>query len=324
MRKRRSGHATTPTQRRRDLRINIWLLRHLQVALSSLGRLARTPLPSLMTAAVIGIALALPTGLHLLLQNLQQLSGSWDGAATISLYLQREIREERAKELMGQLGMRPDISRVRLIGREQALQEFRQLSGFGAALDTLQENPLPAVLVIEPDALHRDPQAAENLRLELQQLPEVKLAQLDLQWVQRFQAISRIAGRLVLVIGSLLAAAVLLIVVNTIRLEIQNRQAEIEITKLVGATNAFIRRPFLYLGIWYGLFGGLIAWLLTSLSLWFIATPVARLTTLYDSNFQLQGMNLPTFSLLICGSTLLGLGGAWLAVGRHLSEIEPG
>jgi len=247
MRKRRSGHATTPTQRRRDLRINIWLLRHLQVALSSLGRLARTPLPSLMTAAVIGIALALPTGLHLLLQNLQQLSGSWDGAATISLYLQREIREERAKELMGQLGMRPDISRVRLIGREQALQEFRQLSGFGAALDTLQENPLPAVLVIEPDALHRDPQAAENLRLELQQLPEVKLAQLDLQWVQRFQAISRIAGRLVLVIGSLLAAAVLLIVVNTIRLEIQNRQAEIEITKLVGATNAFIRRPFLYL-----------------------------------------------------------------------------
>jgi cell division transport system permease protein len=158
---------------------------------------------------------------------------------------------------------------------------------------------------------------------DLRLLSEVDFAQLDMQWVRRFHAIADIARRAVLVLASLHGLAVLLIVINTIRLEIQNRLAEIEITKLIGATDAFIRRPFLYSGIWYGLFGGLIAWLLVSVSLALLDAPVARLAGLYGSGFRLEGMNILILLMLVSGSTLLGLGGSWIAVGRHLNEIEP-
>lgn len=304
-------------------RLDVWLLRHLQVALSSLGRLVRSPVSSLMTSAVIGIALALPTGLHLLLSNAQALSGNWDGAATVSLFIRQETTDQQLNQLLERLRLRGGIAGVRLISREQALEEFRLLSGFAAALEALEENPLPAVIVVEPQPAHSTPLAAEALLAQLKQLPEVDFAQIDLQWVKRFHGITEIARRAVLLLVSLLGMAVLLIVVNTIRLEIQNRHAEIEISKLIGATDAFIRRPFLYSGIWYGLCGGLVAWLLVALSLWLLDAPVARLAGLYNSSFDLQGMDFSTFSLLLGGSTLLGLAGSWVAVGRHLSAIEP-
>ena len=310
-------------RQRRRLHIDIWLLRHLQVALASLGRLSASPLSTLMTSAVIGIALALPGGLHLLLDNAQALSGSWDGAATISLYLKDDADREQAGQLAAQLRRQQGIAEVRQIDRTQALEEFRSLSGFAEVLDTLGENPLPHVLVVRPDPEHSGPESAEGLLEQLQQLAPVEFAQLDLQWVKRFHALTEIAGRALLVLASLLALAVLLIVVNTIRLEIQNRHSEIEITKLVGATDAFIRRPFLYLGGWYGLLGGIIAWLLVSLSLWLLDAPVSRLASLYHSGFELAGLDLGGSLVLLCGGTLLGLVGAWIAVGRHLSRIEP-
>ena len=226
-------------------RLDVWLLRHLQVALSSLGRLVRSPVSSLMTSAVIGIALALPTGLHLLLSNAQALSGNWDGAATVSLFIRQETTDQQLNQLLERLRLRGGIAGVRLISREQALEEFRLLSGFAAALEALEENPLPAVIVVEPQPAHSTPLAAEALLAQLKQLPEVDFAQIDLQWVKRFHGITEIARRAVLLLVSLLGMAVLLIVVNTIRLEIQNRHAEIEISKLIGATDAFIRRPFL-------------------------------------------------------------------------------
>ena len=298
-------------------------MRHVQVALASLGRLARAPLSSLMTILVIGIALSLPTGLHLLLLNVQQLGNSWDGAASISLYLRQELTREQVGELAGLVRRIPGIERVQTIDRDQALEEFRRLSGFSGALDALEDNPLPAVLVATPDAGHSDPGPAEQLLKRLQALDGVEFGQLDLQWVRRFQAITQIARRGVMVLASLLAVSILLIVVNTIRLEIQNRHAEIEITKLIGGTDAFIRRPFLYLGIWYGLFGGIAAGLLVGLSLWLLKGPVTRLAGLYDSDFGLTSMNLATLAGLIGFSVLLGLGGAWLAVARHLHRIEP-
>lgn len=308
---------------RRRLRLDTWLLRHLQVALASLGRLVRAPLSSLMTSAVIGIALALPSGLHLLLDNTQTLSGSWEGAATISIYLKQESSREQVESLAARLRRQQGIAEVRLISRDQALTEFRRLSGFGEVLDTLGENPLPDVLVIEPDAAHSSPRTAGELLNRLRKADEVDFAQLDMQWVRRFHALTEIAGRAVLVLATLLGLAVLLVVVNTIRLEIQNRHTEIEITKLIGATDAFIRRPFLYSGIWYGLLGGIIAWLLVSLSLWLLDAPVARLAELYGSGFELAGLGFTRSMLLLGGSTLLGLGGSWIAVGRHLNRIEP-
>ena len=317
--KRRSARISS----RRSWRVDIWLLRHLQVALSSLGRFAHSPLSSLMTSAVVGIALALPAGLHLLLNNLQALSGNWDGAATISLYLEQRLEPTGIEQLVGHLQLDPAVGDLELISSDQALAEFRRLSGFSGALDTLDENPLPAVVVVEPTVEQSSPEAAAALLERLEALDGVDFAQLDLQWVRRFQAITDTARRAVLVLASLLGMAVLLIVVNTIRLEIQARQAEIEISKLIGATNAFIRRPFLYSGFWYGLFGGLIAWLLVTLSLWLLDAPVARLAGLYQSSFELAGIDLLNLLLLLTGGALLGLLGSWVAVGRHLHQIEP-
>lgn len=309
--------------RRRQISPRIWLIRHLQVALSSLGRLARTPFSSLMTIAVIGIALALPSGLHLMLSNVRTLSNSWDGAASISVYMVQTASDETAAVLAKQLHTDPEISEVRVITHQQALTEFRQMSGFSGILSTLEENPLPAVLVVKPDQNLNDPGKAQNLATRLSALENVEFAQLDLQWVTRFHAITEIANRVVWVVASLLGLAVILIIVNTIRLEIQNRHAEIEISKLIGATDSFIRRPLLYSGAWYGLFGGLVSWLLVTLSLLLLSAPVSRLAGLYQSDFELVGIDFNIFIVLLSSGALLGLAGSWIAVARHLHNIEP-
>jgi cell division transport system permease protein len=276
-----------------------------------------------MTSAVIGIALALPVGLHLLIDNLQQLSGGWERGTDISLFLKQEIGDEQAAALADKLRRHQRIASIRLIGKNEALEEFRRLSGFGQAIEALDNNPLPALLVVQPKAEFSDARSAQRLVQELGLLPEAELVQLDLQWVKRLQALARIAQRGVLVLASLLGLAVLLVVGNTIRLEIQHRHAEIEISKLIGATDAFIRRPFLYTGIWYGLFGGSLAWLLVSLSIGLLSGPVAALAGLYQSTFQLTPLDAGGALLLLSGSAGLGLGGSWLAVARHLNKIEP-
>ena len=301
----------------------IWVLRHIQVSLASLGRLVRLPLSTLMTSAVIGIALALPVGLHVALGHLQAISGGWDGAATISLFLKQDVKTETAEKLAQKLKAKPEVAEVEFVSREAALDEFRQLSGFGEALDALDSNPLPALLVIKPTREHSNPTSTQQLIKELDLLSEADLVQLDMQWVRRFHALTEIARRGVFVLATLLGLAVLLIVGNTIRLEIQNRHAEIEISKLIGATNAFIRRPFLYAGFWYGLFGGIIAWLLVTVSILTLDDPVSQLASLYHSSFELSLVNLMTTTVLLGGSALLGLLGAGISVGRHLSAIEP-
>jgi cell division transport system permease protein len=300
-----------------------YLVRHAQVALSSLGRLYRAPLASLMTAAVIGIALALPCGLYLLTSNLQRLGTQWDGGANLSLFLRHDITINQAKALARKLRSWSEIDALRLITPQEALSEFRELSGFGSTLDALDENPLPAVLAVKPSASATDADAAASLLKRLQQLPEVELAQLDLQWVRRFNAIVDIVRRSIWVMATLLGLAVLLITGNTIRLEIQNRREEIEITKLIGATGAFIRRPFLYSGLWYGLSGALLAAVLVELAFLQLDSPVRQLAGLYQSGFSLKALSLIETLGLLLGGAVLGLLGAWLAVGRHLAAIEP-
>ena len=274
-----------------------------------------------MTLAVIGIALALPAGLHALLANLQAVTAGWQGEARLSLFLERSVPEARARALAAELRRRPDVRAVELITPEQALAEFRALSGFGEALDALDENPLPAVLAITP--AEDDPEALAALAARLRALPEVELAQLDLEWVRRLHAILALARRGVAVVAALLAVAVLLVVGNTIRLEIQNRREEIVVAKLIGATDGYIRRPFLYSGLWHGLIGAALAWLLVEGALTLLRGPAARLAELYGSAWRLTGLDARASLLLVAGGALLGLAGAWLAVGRHLREIEP-
>lgn len=334
MRKRQGVRQTPPVASPRELRqgasrghqkswLSAYFTLHLTMAVQSLGRLFRTPFATLMTTAVIGIALALPTGLHVMLDNLQQAGGNWDGSTQVSLFLKQQISEDQALALSRRLEQRSDIKAVHYISAEQALAEFQSQSGFGAVLDNLDNNPLPSVLVLHPLLQGDNPAQAESLINGLKQLPEVEVAQLDMQWLKRLFAILDTVQRGVMIIAVLLGLAVLLIVGNTIRLAIENRRDEIIITKLIGATNAFIRRPFLYFGIWYGFFGGLLSLILVDVSIFLLQEPVTRLTGLYGSAYSLELLNLNLAGLILGGGMLLGLCGSWIAVGRHLSQIEP-
>jgi len=320
-RRRRSARRSTRAQ---PLHLSaIWLSHHLQEALASLGRLLRSPLQTVMTVAVIAIALTLPSGLYLVTRNLNTLSGSWDQGATISLFLKKETDMAQARALARSLEASPKLSRITLISPEEALAELSSQDGFGEAIAQLEENPLPVVLALQPTQHLWASGMLERLASELEALPQVDFARLDTQWVRRFQAIVRLVQRGVLLLGGILALAVLLVVGNTIRLEIENRRGEIEIMELVGATPGFIRRPFLYTGCWYGLLGGIGAWLLTALALILVQGPVSRLAALYSTQFPISGLGAAASLAMLGGSLLLGFVGSWISVERHLAMADP-
>ena len=307
----------------RNAPLKAYFLHHIRVFISSLGELTRRPIASMMTITVIAIALALPSGMYLLLHNVNQISADWDSSAQMSLFIKDNISKKKVERLASRLNLRNDIESTKIITPEQALEDFVRISGFGDALNSLDKNPLPAVIVLQPIIDNENPLQVSQLLHDMKQLPEVDIAQLDLDWVKRLYTMLDIANRAVWVISILLGIAVLLTVGNTIRLDIQNRKEEIIVTKLIGATNAFIRRPFLYTGLWYGLIGSLLALALTSIALSLLSTPVQKLASLYNSNFELIGLSLDNSLMLILTSCVLSLGGSWLAVGRQLSKIEP-
>lgn len=312
----------TPSSPQNSL-FTAYLVHHLRVFVASLGHLSRAPVATLMTSAVIAIALALPSGMFVVIGNLGGLSQSWDGSTQISLYLKQSVSPQQAQSMADRLRLHRDIDAVHLIDKAAGLKQFSANSGFGDALKYLDDNPLPNVLVVQP---HIDPAHPENISQLLHELEaekRVDLAQLDMEWVKRLYTLLELAQRAVWIVGGLLALAVLLIIGNTIRLDIESRRAEIEVSKLIGASNAFIRRPFLYTGLWYGLLGGILAWILTAISLGLLDDPVQRLSGLYQSSFQLTGLSFGQAMNLLALSCLLGLIGSWLAVGRHLSAIEP-
>ncbi len=301
--------------------LKAWLRDHVRVALTSLGRLYRNAGTSLMTAAVIGIALSLPAAMQVLVSNARIVSGSWDGAARLSLYLKTSVSEADARTLSGTVQNMDGVASVQLITADQALAEFKKLSGFGEAAAVLDKNPLPAVLVVTPK--DTSPEGAAALQQQLAGNPEVDQVRLDLQWLKRLNSILDIVRRVTDILAALLGLAVILVVGNTIRLEIGGRRTEIEVSKLLGATDSFIRRPFLYHGAWYGLAGGLIACILVVAAVMLVEGSVSRLAGLYGSSFALQGLGFFGALGLLAGGSLLGWAGSWLAVARHLRAIEP-
>ena len=309
---------------RTDLRghAKAWIQHHRLSAADSLMRVLDSPGSSVLTWLVIGIALALPVGLNVALDNVSQVSAGWDSPAQISLFLQGEVSPDRLRELEAEMGARQDVSKTRVISREEALDEFRSLSGFADILASLQQNPLPDLILVTPDAALDGP-AVSALRVELQGNSDVAEAVLDMEWLQRLNSLMELSRRLVLAIGGMLVVGVMLILGNTIRLAIENRRDEIVIVKLVGGSNGFVRRPFLYTGLWYGVGGGVLAALLVSVALWSLEKPISDLAMLYESAFQLSGLGvMGSLNLVILGG-LLGLAGAWLAVSRHLARIQP-
>lgn len=300
-----------------------WLLEHVRSLVATLGRLSREPVSSFLTAAVIGVTLALPAGLHVLVQNVSAISYSWEGSLQASLFLRDEVTPERGRALVRELESRQDVAKASYISREQSMAEFRELSGFGEALDLLADlNPLPAVIVVTPqrDLPEERMQALMN---QLALLPEVEVAKLDQKWLERLYAILAIVERAVLIIAAVLALAVIVTVGNTIRLEIEARREEIIVMKLIGAPDSFIRRPFLYTGLWYGLGGGAFAWLLVQGAIFALAAPARRLAGLYESSYTLVGLTAEATGLVLAAGVALGVLGAAWTVGRHLGRYEP-
>jgi cell division transport system permease protein len=317
---RRDGASQSRT-RVRDL-YNSWLGHHRLSAADSLQRILDNPVSSVLTWLVIGIALALPMGLSVALDNVGRLSASWDSPAQISLFLQDEVSQDDARELESALAQRQDVAQTRFVSRDEALEEFRTLSGFADVLASLQDNPLPHLILVSPIDGNKGTVAA-GLRTELEGYPEVGQAVLDMEWLQRLNSLMQLSRRLVMAVGGLLVLGVMLILGNTIRLAIENRRDEIVIIKLVGGSNAFVRRPFLYTGLWYGVGGGFFAAVLVAAALWFMQHPVSELARLYQSEFRLHGLGIMDGLNLVLLGGLLGLGGAWLAVARHLTAIQP-
>ncbi|UCG73983.1 MAG: ABC transporter permease [Chromatiales bacterium] len=299
-----------------------WLTRHAQNCVASVGRLVAHPGGTLLTVAVIGVSLALPAGLNILVRNGEALAGGWESVRDFSVYLQPGAELANAQALVNELENVVDIQSVELVTADAALKELRDSGGFAGVLDGLEKNPLPHTLVVRPKA--EVPAAnLERLAAELGKRDIVDQVRLDTDWVARLNALLDLTRRGIWLAAGLLVGAVVVIVGNTIRLDIENQRAEIEVAKLLGATDAFVRRPFLYAGFWYGLVGGLFALAVVAGGLALLGGPVARLSMLYGGSFRLVGLDGTSSLAVVGGGLLAGLAGAWVAVARHLAAIQP-
>ncbi|MGI0154047.1 MULTISPECIES: permease-like cell division protein FtsX [Pseudidiomarina] len=303
-------------------RFVMFWVHNVQQALASLGELLRYPLASMMTMAVLGLSLTLPATLYVVVKNTESLGADWQNAAEITLFLRKDLTQQEVDTVHKRLSLSSAIESVRWIDKQQALSEFKEQSGFGDALAALQQNPLPDVLIVTPVAAQRSAATARQLLSQLQQEREVAEARLDLDWLTRLEAILAVIRHGLSALALLLCVAVVLIVGNTIRLNINSKRDEIMVMKLVGATDAYIQRPFLYTGIWYGLVGGVIAWVATALIIWWISGTVAHVSELYQSQFRIEGLNFSEMMVLWLVAIGLGLLGSYLAVRKHVRTIE--
>ena len=303
--------------------LSILFERHAQALLGSLGRLARQPLATLLTVLVIGIALALPAALYLAVANMRSVTRGLDDTVQLSVYFRLSTTEAEAKKAAAAIAARHGIAETKLVSPDEGLAEFQKLSGIGDALKALPDNPLPWLLQVRPAPPQDSAAAVESLAAELRKMDGVDLVEADTAWVRRLHAIEDTMQQLVLLVAAVLAAGVLAVVGNTIRLEINGRRAEIEVTKLVGGSNAFVRRPFLYSGLWQGLAGGLLAAGLVTIGLMVLEPFVARLAAAYGSSFALQGLSITEWPVVVGSGAALGFLGAWLAAAYHLRRIEP-
>jgi cell division transport system permease protein len=291
--------------------------------LGALGRLIRRPLSTILTLTVIGVALALPVGLALLVTNARAATGDFKNAVDFTVYFKLGTPLDRVNQLAKNVRARGEIESVTVITADKALEEFKNNSGFGAALAAIEDNPLPHNLVVRPKSSASGAVPVEALRRYFAAWPEVEVVQLDSDWVRRFNAILDVLRRVVWVAIVVLGLGVLAVIGNTIRLEILNRRAEIEVTKLVGGNNAFVRRPFLYTGAFYGLGGALLAALIVFAAVTYLDRAVTDLAREYGSRFDLTGLGWREFGLLAGVGIVIGWLGALISTGRHLRQIEP-
>lgn len=300
--------------------LQCYLSYHGQAAVASLRRLIQAPFNTLLTLGVIAIALALPAGLFVVLQNMNAIGGSLQRGNQISLYLKMQTSPSEIENLSKQLKERHDVASVNVITPQQGLAEFERESGINSVLQHLPDNPLPTVIEVYPITSLSVPDGIKHLFTELQQLPAVDIAKLDMQWLQRLQSIVDLGERIVIALTLFFGIAVLLVIGNTIRLATEQQHREIEVIKLIGGTLGFIRRPFLYTGIYYGLLGGLLACTTIGMVLLWLEKPLQELFNYYHSTMNFIGLTADTAIMILLFGALLGLCGSWFAVSRHLAN----
>jgi len=294
---------------------------HLGVLRAVLRRIFASPLAGFLNILVIGIALSMPAGMYMLLQNAQELVAQFSGTTQISLFLNMDAKAEDVDRLRKQFAQHPAIASVEFVARAQALEQFKQSTGLSDLISGLEQNPLPDAFVVHPKS--GDAQSLDALRGELAKLPKVKEAQLDSAWAYKLEALLKFGRIAVLILASLLSLALIAVTFNTIRLQILTQHDEIEVAKLIGATDGFIRRPFLYFGATQGMLGGIMAWLIITASLLLLNRQLGALAQLYASQLTLHPLSFGDSLSLLLFSMYLGWLGAWLSVARHLSQIEP-
>jgi cell division transport system permease protein len=297
--------------------------RHLQALFGALGRLARTPLATLLTLIVIAVALALPAGLALVVENLRSATGDLGNAVDFTVHFKAGTPIERVQQIATNARSRPGVESVTVTTAAQALEEFKQASGFGDALTALEDNPLPHHIVVRPAKTASGPAEVESMRRYFAAFPEVDIVQLDLDWVRRLHSALEVLKRMLWIVMAILGLGVLAVIGNTIRLEILNRRPEIEVTKLVGGSNAFVRRPFLYTGLFYGIGGAVLAALIVLGGAAYLDQAVKELSAQYGGHFRMAALDARGFGILAGAGAVLGWLGALISTGRHLRGIEP-
>lgn len=306
----------------RHTRLATWRRQHAWCIRDSLRQLARRPLGSALTVAVMGLALALPLAFYLLLANVQNLAATLGDSQSVNVFLKSDVAADGAEKLADGLRARADVGAVAIRTPRQGLAELAAMQGFGDAIRTLPDNPLPFALLVEPRA-GVDRAGVEAMVAAVRALPQVDLVQDNGQWRARLDALVALGRRAALLLAILLAAAAVLVIGNTVRLDIRGRANEIAVLQLVGASTSFVRRPYLYEGVWYGLAAGLVAVLLVLLLEAVLATPVRELVASYAGRLRFGGLSWVTLLLAPAIAVALGWLGAWMASARHLARLRP-
>lgn len=304
-------------------KIEAHLLNHAHSLFSSLGRLSRTPFTSAMTVLVLAVSISLAGGFYVMVINIQQITGNIQSSNQMSLFLRDNVNESAGQKLAEQIRQNPNVVAVKYISKKQAMEEFKANSGFADALNALDTNPLPSVIQVLPKNVLEGSDEINQLLAEFKKNPQVELVQIDMQWVNRLQSIMQIIGRAIMLVSILLGFAVTFITGNTIRLELHNRQNEVYISKLVGATQSFIQRPFIYTGFWLGLMGGFLGWLIITITLFMLQQPIEQLSALYNDSFQLLFLSFLDFLIILFSSAALSMLGAWAVLNYQLGNMKP-
>lgn len=297
-------------------------LRHQRDALNrALKRFAQAPLVTLLSVVVIGVTLALPVGLYLMLQNLRGIAGQINVEPQISLFLALDVGAADVQAVEAKLKTHPDIASFRFISKDQALSEMRGAMGLSDILEGLDKNPLPHTFVVR--GKFTDPSALERLRDELGKLPKAEHVQLDAAWAKRLASLNLAGEKILLMLAVALGAALLAVTGNTIRLQILTQRDEIEVGRLIGATDGYLRRPYLYFGALQGLFGGLLALILALAALIWLSSNMAELIQIYAPDFHPPGLPWQTGATIVAFAALLGWLGAYASVSIYLRQSQP-